>query len=96
MLVRDIMNKDVKTIEPDETVQEAAAVMSKFSIGSLIVIKDGSLQGIITERDIMSKVVSKTLDASKTLVSKIMTKSVIPFGLNHYDRLCHYFRNQRL
>jgi len=77
MLVRDIMNKDVKTIEPDETVQEAAAKMSKHSIGSLIVIRGGSLQGILTERDIMSKLVAKSLSASKTRVSDIMSKAVV-------------------
>lgn len=77
MLVREIMNKDVKTIEPDESVQEAAAKMSRHSIGSLIVIKGGSLQGIITERDILSKVVAKSLDASSTKVSNIMTKAVV-------------------
>lgn len=77
MLVRDIMNKDVKTIEPDETIQEAAIRMSKNSIGSLIVIKGSTLQGIITERDIMSKAVAKSLSAAKTKVSEIMTKSVI-------------------
>ena len=77
MLVLDMMNKDVKTIEPDNTVQEAAAKMSKHSIGSLIVIKNGSLQGIVTERDIMTKLVSKALDSSKTMVSQIMTKAVV-------------------
>jgi CBS domain-containing protein len=77
MLVRDIMNKDVKTIEPSDTVQDAAAKMSRFSIGSLIVIKNGSLQGIVTERDIMTKIVSKSIDSSKVAVSKIMTKSVV-------------------
>jgi CBS domain-containing protein len=77
MQVKDVMNRDVKTIEPSESVQEAAAKMSRFSIGSLIVIKNGSLQGIVTERDIMSKVVAKALDASKTRVSSVMTKSVV-------------------
>ncbi|MBM3304309.1 MAG: CBS domain-containing protein, partial [Candidatus Aenigmarchaeota archaeon] len=77
MLVRDVMNKDVKTIEPDSTVQEAAAKMARYSIGSLIVIRGGSLQGIITERDIMSKAVAKALDPSETKVSDIMTKEVV-------------------
>lgn len=77
MLVRDIMNRDVKTIEPGESVQSAAAKMSRHSIGSLIVIKNGSLQGIITERDILSKVVAKSLDAASTKVSDVMTKSVV-------------------
>ena len=77
MLVSDVMNKDVKTIEPDETVQSASAKMAKHSIGSLVVVKNGSLRGIVTERDIMTKLVARSLDASKTTVSKIMTRQVV-------------------
>ncbi len=77
MLVRDIMNRDVKTIEPGSTAQEAAVKMAKFGIGSLIVIKNGSLQGIVTERDIMTKLAAKALDASATKVSQIMNRRVV-------------------
>jgi len=77
MIVKDIMNKDVKTIEPGNTVQEAAARMAKYNVGSLIVTKDGSLQGIVTERDITDKVVARALSAARVKVSAIMTKDVI-------------------
>jgi CBS domain-containing protein len=77
MLVRDIMTKDVKTIEPGETIQAAALRMQKNNVGSLIVVKDGSLQGIITERDVITKVVAKALDSSKTKVSAAMVRKVV-------------------
>lgn len=83
MLVKDVMNTDVKTIDKDSTVQEAAEIMNKFGIGSLIVIKgEDNMVGIVTERDMMSKIVAKAKDSSKTRVSEIMTKKVIMVSPN--------------
>lgn len=75
--VKDIMNTDVKTITPDSTVQKAAKKMDEFGIGSLIVVKDGKLTGIVTERDILEKVVAKAKLSSQVMVKDIMTKEVI-------------------
>jgi len=77
MRVEEIMNKDVKTTEPKVTVQEAAEEMSRYGIGCLLVVKNKKLIGIITERDIMKKVVAEDKQPSKTLVENIMTKDVI-------------------
>ncbi len=77
MQVRDIMVSDVKTIDKEATIQEAASKMSEHSIGSLIVVEDSRVVGIITERDIMKKVVAESKDATKTIVKDIMTKKVI-------------------
>jgi len=75
--VKDIMNTDVKTITPDSTVQKAAKKMDEFGIGSLIVVKDGKLAGIVTERDILENVVAKAKLSSQVMVKDIMTKEVI-------------------
>lgn len=80
MLVKDVMNRGVKTITEDETVQEAAAEMTKYGIGSLIVVSSGRLRGIITERDIMKKVVTKALDSARVKVKDVMTKDVMMVG----------------
>ena len=77
MLVRDIMNETVHTISPNLTVKKAAEAMSKRKIGSLIVVSDVKLEGIVTERDITSKVVSTGKDAGKTKVRDIMTREII-------------------
>jgi CBS domain-containing protein len=76
MLVKEIMTGDVKTIAPEATIQEAAAAMSGFGIGCLVVSKDDALSGIITERDIIARVVSADKTASKTRVSSTMTKDL--------------------
>ncbi len=77
MLVKDVMNSDVKTIGSKSSVQEAAKVMGRFRIGSLIVVKDEELIGIVTERDIMTKVVAESKDAIKTSIGNIMTKDIV-------------------
>jgi len=77
MQVKDIMKTDVKTIEPDDTVQEAARRMNENGIGSLIVTDKDSLRGIVTDRDILVKVVINADDASKVLVKDVMTKDVV-------------------
>ena len=76
MEVKEIMNTDVKTVGDETSIQEAAEVMTKYRIGCLIVISGNKLLGIITERDVLEKVVAKNLPASTTKVKVIMTKKV--------------------
>ncbi len=52
LLVKEAMTKEVVTIEPEATLEEAALLMRSKSIGALPVVKDGKLVGIITESDI--------------------------------------------
>ncbi|MCX8204527.1 MAG: CBS domain-containing protein [Candidatus Nezhaarchaeota archaeon] len=75
--VVDIAAKDVKTIEEDESVVKAADIMCQHSIGSLVVTKDGKPVGIVTERDLLKKVIVPCLDPRATKVSKVMTRPLI-------------------
>ena len=77
MLVKDAMNKKVIITKPDATVRDAARVMTKYRIGSLLVVEKEKLMGIVTELDIIWKVVAGDLDPNITLVQDIMTKKVI-------------------
>ena len=78
MLVEEVMNKDVKTIRADENIQKAAEIMNKYRIGSLVVL-DGSgiIIGILTERDVMNKVVAMDRKPSEVTVTEVMTTKVI-------------------
>ena len=61
----------------DTSVQKAVALMSEKNFGSVIVIdNEQRVIGVLTERDIMMKLVHKGREAEKTLVSEIMTKDV--------------------
>lgn len=76
MLVRDVMNKNVVVAEPEITVKEAAGIMSQHHIGSLVILKDKKIIGIITERNILVAV-AQGKDAELTTVEEIMSKNVI-------------------
>jgi CBS domain-containing protein len=72
-VVRDIMTKDIVTIDEGETALEAAKIMSQRGISSLIVVKDGVPKGIITERDFVKKVCAKQLEASAIKIGALMS-----------------------
>jgi len=77
MLVKDVMNADVKTIGPNETVKKSAILMNEYDIGSLIVVDDEKMVGIITERDLLKKIVAKSKESSKVKVRNVMNRRVI-------------------
>jgi len=76
MLVKDVMNKNVVVAKSDATVREASKVMQKYRIGSLIVLKDAKIEGILTERNILESV-ARGNDPDSTLLSDIMSKNVV-------------------
>ena len=62
------------SLGPSATVREAACVMTRANCGSVLVIDAGStLLGIVTERDLMTRVLAKALDPAKTPLSAVMT-----------------------
>ncbi len=75
--VHDAMTSNVLTVNPETSVAEAALLMTKFKIGSLIVKNNSEPEGLITESDIIRKVVSMDLKASKITIDEIMTKNLI-------------------
>jgi CBS domain-containing protein len=66
----------IETIAPTATVFEAALLMNEKRIGALLVLDLGRLVGIITERDILQRVVAQRRDAAETLVEEVMTTEV--------------------
>ena len=77
MKVKDVMVTDLVTVKADITVKKAVEVMNDFEIGCLIVVEKGEAIGIITERDILKRVVVEGKDPNKTLVSEVMSKPLI-------------------
>jgi CBS domain-containing protein len=76
VLVRDVMSKDVKVVRPDTTIKEVVATMNKFSIGSIIVVQGDRPVGIITERDILRRLVEPCLAPEALTARQIMTSPV--------------------
>lgn len=68
---------DLYAISPDATVLDAAKAMNQHKIGALLVVGEGRLHGIITERDIMTRIVAAERPPCSTPVSAVMTRDVI-------------------
>jgi CBS domain-containing protein len=74
---RDLMSKEVVTTTPETLLEKAAQVMGEKHIGSLIVMKYKSPVGIVTERDLLSKVITYGLLLSDQKVEDVMTYPLI-------------------
>lgn len=69
-----LIRRPVLTAAPHSTVFEAACRMSKANCGSVLILDDsGALRGIFTERDLMTRVVAKSLPPDCTQLSEVMT-----------------------
>jgi CBS domain-containing protein len=76
MKVSDVMTRDVQTVRPDATVQEAASFMLREDAGSMPVSEDDRLIGMITDRDIAVRGVAKGYGPD-TPVRELMTDEII-------------------
>jgi CBS domain-containing protein len=74
--VEQIMTTNPRTVNVDDTVKDAAVVMRDSDIGDVIVIEDGQVSGILTDRDIVVRAVAEGRDADSTPVSDICTTGI--------------------
>ncbi len=77
ILVRDIMAKNVKTVRTDDSVLEAVVKMNKFDVGSVVVMNNNRPVGIITSKNILTRIVEPRLDASMIRAKDIMSAPLI-------------------
>ena len=77
VLVRDVMSKSAKVVRPDTQVKEVVVTMNKFDIGSIVVVQGGRPVGIITERDILRRLVEPCLAPETLRAREIMSRPVI-------------------
>ncbi len=77
LLVRDFMSTNVKTVRTDATVKEAVSKMNKFRISSIIVMQGKRPVGIITERDILERIVEPCMESTAITAKEIMSTPVI-------------------
>ena len=75
--VEDAMTEDIVTIDADALVRKAVDVMNKNEIGCLIVTRNAKAIGIITERDMLTRVLGMSRNPERTKVSEIMTSPLV-------------------
>jgi CBS domain-containing protein len=91
MKVKDILDKkgtEIYSVSPDESVLEAISIMAELNIGALVVMKNDSLVGIISERDYRNKIILKGRTSKDTTVSQIMVGEVVCVKPSDNTNLC--------
>jgi CBS domain-containing protein len=77
-VLQSMSQRHIISLGPHASTWEAACVMTKANCGSVLIVDTmGTLLGIVTERDLMTRVLAKALNPEKTLVSDVMTRSPI-------------------
>jgi len=82
VLVRDVMTKNPRVVRRDTSVQEVVATMNKFDISSLIVVQEERPVGIITHKDIVSKIVQPRIPPDAVTAREIMATPIFTIDEN--------------
>jgi len=75
--VYEVMTPEVVTITPDQSVEAAARIMVNHGISSIVVYEGGEPLGILTEKDIITRIVAVGQDPREVKVSEIMTPDIV-------------------
>lgn len=77
MTIEKFMTQDVVTLQAGASAYDAVKLMNKNGIGCLVIVDSVEILGILTERDLLERVLEKCRDPKETGVSEIMTRQVI-------------------
>lgn len=78
MLVQEIMSRDLLTVQPNDSAAVAARLLSRRNLGALPVTDArGRLQGIVTDRDLVTRCIAAGRDPAQTRVGQIMTQKTL-------------------
>lgn len=77
MKVKDVMVRDVVSIDASKTLEEAAQLMSEANVGVLPVLEHGRLTGVVTDRDIVVRGVARKADPGATKVGDCASKDTV-------------------
>ncbi len=80
MKVSSIMTRNVRTVKPDDTVRKAVQIMNKHKLGSVVVVANGRVAGVLTERDVLKRVVAANKKPEAVLCRDIMSRKVVTIG----------------
>ena len=93
MQVAEVMSRGVDLVSPDATVQEAATRMAENDVGAVLVGKEDSLEGILTDRDILLRAVVDGRDVTRVPVRDVMSTTL--YTCREDDTIEDAFRQMR-
>ncbi len=76
MQAKEVMTQPFDSIQSRATIAEAARKMKELNVGVLPVLRDGSVVGIVTDRDLVLRVLAEDCNPEETAVEEIMTSNV--------------------
>ena len=80
--ISPLMVTEMVTANPDETVAEVAKRMSARQVGAVLVLENGTLRGLFSERDLLTRVVAEGRDPVATRVGFVATREVVTVDVN--------------
>jgi CBS domain-containing protein len=89
-----VKDRKLYSIESDRSVLEAARYMMEHNVGALPVLRDGNLAGILSERDIMNRVVAVGRTPGTTAVSEVMTANPRAVAADESIEECLFIMNE--
>ena len=87
--IRDVMTPEPHTVDAGTALVDAAAIMRDADIGDVIVLTDGSICGIVTDRDMAVRAVAEGRDPKKTAVGEICSRGLV--ALSPSDSVEEFF-----
>ena len=88
-------NSTVFQVSPTTTVFEALRLLAQYGVGAMVVIEQGKLVGLVSERDYTRKVALQGRNSKETAVADIMTRDVITVGPDTSTRACMTLMSQK-
>jgi FOG: CBS domain len=82
MDLRDVMTKDVASVQKNTPIDEAARLMKQYNVGSIPVCEGDRVVGILTDRDIVLRNVANEGDKSSTTCGEVMTSNLVVGNVN--------------
>lgn len=80
MKIKDVMTRNVEVVQADALLPEAAKKMKDLDVGPLPVVEGGRVVGLVTDRDIVVRVVAAGLDSRSARVREAMSQEVVSCG----------------
>ena len=96
-IARDIMSKKLVTLDSTVSAAEVAKIMDKNNVSCIVLTKDDKSQGIVTERDLLSKVIVANKKSSELMAREIMTSPVTAVSsLTPVDEIAQKMINKKI
>lgn len=77
MKAEDVMTREVVTLDENVPVKKAAEIMTQEGVSAIITTFEGKAKGILTERDILKRIVAEDKDSKKTKIKEIMSSPLV-------------------